>query len=475
MGSMLSIASTEKKACLPVGPAAPGSSPPHAPAGLLALLTSNNAAPVRQLRWLLAAGCCLLAQLSVVTWAAAAELRLRSRCEATRPVVTLGDVADVLATTLEEAERLQGVELFPAPLPGQVKYLNVREFQDVLLLRGVDLVPLRMTGAAQVTIERPSSDSAPAQSGAALGLGGQWQRQIAAAVEDHLRRQCPNEATWRVSVALRDDQVALLSRATALTGVSGGRPPWHGSQQFQVAMETADGPVFFNVATQVESVPPVLIAARTLPRGTIIQAGDVRLVAADSSQVPRDACRTLDEVVGAETVRAIPQGEVIGSPSVRAPILVRRGDAVTVFARAAGVQVRTIARARADAALGDLVALESPLDGSVFVARIIGLREAEVFARATTGRQAAAVGDRSPAAEAMGSTTNLVSRNVVARQVLNRPASLDHRRSTPTLQTAALLPQPHGDAANESCCPPPLTNRPTVKAAEKQWNSNGTD
>ena len=65
---------------------------------------------------------------------------------------------------------------------------------------------------------------------------------------------------------------------------------------------------------------------------------------------------------------------------VRAPLLVRRGDEITVVARGGGIRVRTQAHSRQDGARGDLVQVESLDTGERYDARVIGLREAAVFA-----------------------------------------------------------------------------------------------
>ncbi len=67
---------------------------------------------------------------------------------------------------------------------------------------------------------------------------------------------------------------------------------------------------------------------------------------------------------------------------LRPPLWVHRGDVVTVYANTAGIRIRTTARARDDGSQGELVAVESLLDRSTYYARVSGIREVEVFARA---------------------------------------------------------------------------------------------
>ena len=65
---------------------------------------------------------------------------------------------------------------------------------------------------------------------------------------------------------------------------------------------------------------------------------------------------------------------------VQAPILVKRGDLITVTSQSGGIRVRTSARALHDGAHGDLVQVESLESREKYDARIVGPREAAVFA-----------------------------------------------------------------------------------------------
>jgi hypothetical protein len=54
--------------------------------------------------------------------AAAAELRLRQQCQSRTPVVTLGDVAEIITADSQEEQRLASIELLPAPPAGQQRF-----------------------------------------------------------------------------------------------------------------------------------------------------------------------------------------------------------------------------------------------------------------------------------------------------------------------------------------------------------------
>ena len=95
-----------------------------------------------------------------------------------------------------------------------------------------------------------------------------------------------------------------------------------------------------------------------------------------------ESFHSFEDVIGKETQRAISPGQVLDQNYVRSPILVRRGDVVTVYARAAGIRVRTTGRAISDGSQGDLIAIETLETGSreKFDARVTGAQVVEVWA-----------------------------------------------------------------------------------------------
>ncbi len=104
---------------------------------------------------------------------------------------------------------------------------------------------------------------------------------------------------------------------------------------------------------------------------------------------PRDddqngAFHALDEAVGKQTTKAIAEGKILTPDAVQPPLLVRRGDVVTVYARTAGIRIHTTARAKDNGAEGDLVTVESLSDRRSYTARVCGPRETEVFAQAAS-------------------------------------------------------------------------------------------
>lgn len=271
--------------------------------------------------------------------------------------------------------------------------VRAREVQDVLALRGLDLSRHRLTGSSQIEIRNGSKAAAPVSTSAARRAT----ERVAAAIAACVRRQAAGDGEWTVEARLEEDHVRLVAASKDTLVARGGKPPWAGEQEFTITVPTASGDQAFVVTAKVAAVPLVVLATRAMVPGDIVQRTDVKLGQAkcNASDFP---FQRLEEVLGQETKCAVVEGQVLKQDDLRSPLLVRQGDAVAVFARSAGIQVRTTARAQENGSKGDLIVVESMLNRERFMARVSGIHEVEVFAQAADADAATSDGERRTAA-----------------------------------------------------------------------------
>ena len=81
-----------------------------------------------------------------------AEVQLKQRAHVKHAIVTLGDVADIFATSSRESSLLKKMELFPTPPRGGKRLVRAGEIQDFLALQGANLLELRFSGSSQITV-----------------------------------------------------------------------------------------------------------------------------------------------------------------------------------------------------------------------------------------------------------------------------------------------------------------------------------
>jgi flagella basal body P-ring formation protein FlgA len=349
------------------------------------------------------------------------EIVLRPQAVPKTSVVRLGDVAEIRGVDGDRAARLARLPLMPAPAAGASRFVRQREIQDMLAAHGEDLSQIQFAGAAQVAIRATTDETAvqsqtdtsraqavevdsaaptmgkSARRGALAegraatdsdrgnSLSTQFSEPIRAAMIEHLAAQSGCREGWRVNFNIGERARASLAAATSPVVCDGGVTPWTGKQRLVISFTTADGPVNMPLLTEVTLTQPVAIAVRPIGRGAVVTAADVEIQQVDNAPAAtnrRAPVHALDELLGMEARRAIQVGEMIYTDLIASPLLVKRGESITVVAQGGGIRVTTTARARQDGARGDLVQVESLDTKTRYDARVVGRREASVLAPA---------------------------------------------------------------------------------------------
>jgi flagella basal body P-ring formation protein FlgA len=369
---------------------------------------------IRQREWRVSivVGAAAVALASWATASTAAVIALRPQAMPESTVVRLGDVADVRAESSQEAARLAALPLMPAPAAGTRRYLRMREVQDLLAAHGEELGRLNFRGETVIEVASPAAVDPTADDeqgitrerrrAAWLGTASATvapvsiQQPTARLVElrdelrriivAHLERTAGQEGQWHVEPKVSNRHLQLLPAAASPPSCEGGKPPWTGAQRFIISFPTAQGDAKFAVAAEVTRPQSVVVAVRPIERGGVVTAAHVEVQERDDLPPAvgrRVPIESVEGLLGMEAARVIQAGQVIFSDDVQAPLLVKRGEEVTVYARGGGIQVRTLARARQDGARGELVPVESLETRERYDAVVVGLRAAVVFGGGT--------------------------------------------------------------------------------------------
>ncbi len=351
------------------------------------LQVNNRTVSTRWHAKILVALCALLSAISVWHSAVAAEIRLRREASLSGQIVRLGDLADIAAVDAAEGQRLAEIELFAAPAGSRRHYVTLDEIRNQLTRRGADLATLTFTGASQVLISAADGRSAqPDRPRLTSARVRAIEAKLRGLIVDYLEARTAVEDVWQVEISFDAEEFAFLATGDPDVQISGGGEPWTGQQMFTVQAQTSEGAVTRNISANVQLPPLVVVAARAVPRGALLSAVDLRLQPRQTGNQRGEPIRLLEEAVGRETTQSLSAGQIVTSRHLQRPVLVKSGDAVDVYARASGVQVKTIARARESGSAGDLVAVESLTDRKAYLARVIGIQEVEVYARASSAR-----------------------------------------------------------------------------------------
>ncbi len=103
----------------------------------------------------------------------------------------------------------------------------------------------------------------------------------------------------------------------------------------------------------------LVVTAAPLERGKVLAAGDVILTEREVGASPGGYLTAVEAAAGKVLRRSLPAGAVLSPALLEAPLLVRRGQQVTLEARSGTIAVRMAGVARDDGALGQLVAVQN--------------------------------------------------------------------------------------------------------------------
>lgn len=328
----------------------------------------------------------LLAALAVgAPSALAANVALRAKSNHQGTMVRLGDIADISAASTLELNDLTTAVLLPAPAPGTLQFLRRSQIRDLLAARGVDLGAISLSGAEVVELGTSKLQAEVAGEGKDTVLAPnrrEIESSLHASIKQYLSEQTGHDR-WRIEAPLDTADYLRLANLGFELKVEGGRKPFSGRQYFQVSGAQPDQEMV--VVATVTQIQPVVIALRKIEQGELIRATDVE-IREHEGNLPSTTMSTLAGAVGMEARRSISEGSILQKSQLSAPLLVERGETVTVFARTAGITVRTFAVARQDGAQGELVQAETLDRKDRITARVSGRRELEVLATgATTG------------------------------------------------------------------------------------------
>ena len=121
-----------------------------------------------------------------------------------------------------------------------------------------------------------------------------------------------------------------------------------------------------------EQLRQVVVARRSITRGTRITAGDVALTARKRSAGPERHFTDLTAVVGQIARSSIFAGRPVSLRQVRRSFSVKRGDKVKVRILTGSIHISMSGKAVQNGATGDDIKILNPISGRVIVARVVG-------------------------------------------------------------------------------------------------------
>ena len=146
-----------------------------------------------------------------------------------------------------------------------------------------------------------------------------------------------------------------------------------------------DGAQTVRVSGRAYATVDIPVLARAVAAGTEIDDGDIEWVSQRADRLRPDAVLDPDAIIGHEARRALRAGEPLRSYDLQRPLMVERGELVTLVFQAPGIQLSVRARAMENAADGELARFVNLQSNRTVEALVDGPGRARVGTAPATG------------------------------------------------------------------------------------------
>lgn len=288
----------------------------------------------------------------------AAAVVLKDNAILTEPNITLGDIFNGL-------ERDQDHILGAAPRPGQDMTLNARTLMRIAVAMDLPWRPNSM--ADQIVLRRPatiiSKDALEETLESALeqeGLTGNFRLNIPEGLPE---------------IALPLDQPETLE-VTHMT-----YDPARKWFEADIAAPSKDNPIkTISVKGNVETLISVPVLTDTFRKGMVIGKHDITYIDMPENKIKHDMILQEEELLGMTPRRVANSGEPLSLNEIEAPIIVTRGDMITMIFNDGPIYLTARGKALEHGAKGDVIRVVNPasnqtVEGTVTADKEITIRK----------------------------------------------------------------------------------------------------
>lgn len=116
----------------------------------------------------------------------------------------------------------------------------------------------------------------------------------------------------------------------------------------------------------------IVVPAHDIARGDTISENDLTYAMVDGTSLMSGVPTKIDEVKGMQARRMLASGQAFRSDDLRRPIVITKGENVTMEFDAPGVQLTAMGRAMSEGGIGDSVTIQNPASYRMISGIVIG-------------------------------------------------------------------------------------------------------
>lgn len=126
------------------------------------------------------------------------------------------------------------------------------------------------------------------------------------------------------------------------------------------------------VPAQVALFRPMAVASRNLQRGDVIDNSDISIEIVNISQLRQGYLQYRDTILGKELQRSLNQGEAFRSNLLNSPMVIKRGDEVSIEIQAGSIAVTSSGTAMANGRIGERIRVRNGQSERIVSAEVMG-------------------------------------------------------------------------------------------------------
>ncbi len=126
------------------------------------------------------------------------------------------------------------------------------------------------------------------------------------------------------------------------------------------------------VPAQAKVYRSVALAGRNLQRGDLVSAADLSSEIRDVGDLRMGFALTPEAIIGKEIKFAVNKGETFRNSALDAPLVIKRGDLVSMESSAGEISVKTSATAVSDGRIGQQIRVKNNQSARIINAKVVG-------------------------------------------------------------------------------------------------------
>ena len=115
----------------------------------------------------------------------------------------------------------------------------------------------------------------------------------------------------------------------------------------------------------------IVVPAHDIIRGDVIGETDLTYATVDGNALMSGVPTKMEEVKGMQARRVLSAGQPFRSDDLRRPIVITKGQSVTMQFSAPGVELTATGRAMSEGGIGDMVTIQNPASFRMIAATVI--------------------------------------------------------------------------------------------------------